>query len=273
MDDSKYHLENKKITIIGCDDDLSDYLEKSLSCAGVTVEVYTTTHNEYDAIRTANPDFFIIGTLLTFDEISEFIDQLRGREETKDTMVIIVTEIDSVRDICKENCKVVKQNDMGSVDIFKAIEETIRPQTNKTSKAIDINEKSKVALSGDPVNGIKVLIFEDDPLLGDLLATKLVKSDIPYKLSHQGARAVDLIKEYRPTIVILDISLPDSNGLSALEDIRRSEEIKNVPVVIFSNKDNQTDRKRAEELGVKKFLVKVMTDLNDLVNIIKETRP
>ena len=62
--------------------------------------------------------------------------------------------------------------------------------------------------------------------------------------------------------------LPGKNGLDVLKEIRQTPSLADMSVIVFSNKDSDEDRQRAKSLGVETFLIKAMTDLNDLVRII-----
>jgi DNA-binding response OmpR family regulator len=63
--------------------------------------------------------------------------------------------------------------------------------------------------------------------------------------------------------------LPGKEGFELLEELKKSEQTKNVPVIVFSNRDGVNDRKIAEELGATGFYVKAMTDLSELVEKIE----
>ncbi len=149
-----------------------------------------------------------------------------------------------------------------------------QPTTEKSNDSekltLDISEPVTIPSDSNLVEKIRVLIIEDDPLLGNLLSTKFAKSEIIYQFCSNGADAMNMILQFKPTVVILDIMLPGKNGLDVLKEIRDYNELNDLPVIIFSNKDNDADRKLARSLGSDTFLVKAMTNLNELVNIILE---
>jgi DNA-binding response OmpR family regulator len=63
--------------------------------------------------------------------------------------------------------------------------------------------------------------------------------------------------------------LPGKNGFELLAEIREDGQFKDTPVIIFSNRDSQEDRRKAKELGAAAFHVKAMTDLAELVTTIE----
>jgi DNA-binding response OmpR family regulator len=66
--------------------------------------------------------------------------------------------------------------------------------------------------------------------------------------------------------------LPGEDGFDLLKKIKSNPATAAVPVLIFSNKDSQEDRKLAAELGATGFYVKAMTDLSELLDIINRNK-
>jgi DNA-binding response OmpR family regulator len=121
-----------------------------------------------------------------------------------------------------------------------------------------------------PVKADSVRVFgvEDDPLLRMLLSTKFDMSAVNYDFSEDGVEVTDRIRAFKPTVVLLDIMIGAINGLDILEEIRHTNDLQKIPVIVFSNQDSDDERKRAATLGANEYLVKATTDLSDLVRIL-----
>lgn len=133
------------------------------------------------------------------------------------------------------------------------------PSVTETIKAMSSRELGK----------IKVFIVEDNQMISELVATKLIQNGcIPYSTS-DGLQAIALAKQYMPNVIILDLMLPGMKGEEILTEIRKSEELKLIPVVVFTNKSQETDKQRLTALGADRFFVKSLTDLNELVSDLK----
>jgi DNA-binding response OmpR family regulator len=145
---------------------------------------------------------------------------------------------------------------------------TVLGQENSLSEssAIDITP-IEVSLK---LSGAKVFVVEDDPLLRNLLSLRFDKSSFPYEFSTDGKNAISAMRQFKPNIVILDLMLPGRSGFDVLTEIKNDEQLKNIPVIVFSNKDGQEDRKKADELGAAGFYVKAMTDLSELIELIED---
>ena len=118
------------------------------------------------------------------------------------------------------------------------------------------------------VTEVKVLIFEDDPLLQNILSIHLNRAKINFKISESGQNFKSLIEAYDPTIILLDLTLEGLSGLQVLENIRQDTQTKDLPVIIFTNSADDEVREKTVKLGVKDFLIKANTNFNELVTLL-----
>lgn len=118
--------------------------------------------------------------------------------------------------------------------------------------------------------GRRVFVVEDDSLLRNLLDSKLTSCSFPHELASTGEDIINKIKKFKPEVLILDLMLPVKNGFEILAELKADNELKSLPVIVFSNRDAQEDKKRVFELGADRFYVKAMTDLSLLIETIEE---
>ncbi|MEX0918992.1 MAG: response regulator [Candidatus Paceibacterota bacterium] len=115
----------------------------------------------------------------------------------------------------------------------------------------------------------KILIIEDDEFLRSLTAKRLEKENFNVVVAVDGETAVGLAADEKPDLILLDLLLPGLNGFQVLEKIKQNEEIKDVPVVIFSNLGQREDIEKAKSLGASDFLIKANFTLDDVVEKAK----
>ena len=87
---------------------------------------------------------------------------------------------------------------------------------------------------------VKVLVVDDEIVLADLLASALRYEGWEVTTAHTGADAVRLAREISPDLVVLDIMLPDFDGLEVLSKIRRNDP--DISVLFLTAKDSIADR-------------------------------
>lgn len=110
-----------------------------------------------------------------------------------------------------------------------------------------------------------ILVVEDDPILKNLIGhTFAGKYQTIY--ASDGNEALSLFDQYKPSIILLDLMLPTVGGFEVLEKLRaREDEGKTVPVIIFSNLGQESDREKALQLGATDYLVKADVDVEEVV--------
>jgi len=98
-----------------------------------------------------------------------------------------------------------------------------------------------------------VLIVDDDIKLADLLKTYFEKDNYVVLVAHDGSRALELIREAKPDIVVLDIMLPVIDGW---EVCRKARQESDVPIIMLTARDEETDRLVGLEIGADDYVTK-----------------
>lgn len=102
----------------------------------------------------------------------------------------------------------------------------------------------------------KIVLIEDDADLFALLKYNLEKEGYVFAGAQTGRGALDLCRRERPDLVILDIMLPDSDGLEICRAIRSHQDLMNIPVIFLTARATETDRIVGLELGANDYIVK-----------------
>jgi DNA-binding response OmpR family regulator len=102
----------------------------------------------------------------------------------------------------------------------------------------------------------KIAVFEDDADLYALLKYNLEKEGFSLVGLQTGRGAVDLCRRERPDLILLDVMLPDSDGLDICKAIRRDPDLAVVPVIFLTARVSETDRIVGLELGANDYIVK-----------------
>ncbi|MBU5254063.1 diguanylate cyclase [Lysinibacillus capsici] len=100
-----------------------------------------------------------------------------------------------------------------------------------------------------------ILIIDDDVVFISYLKNVLEKKGYSVIAAHNGKRGLALIYELQPSIVFLDIMLPDSNGFSILDNIKKTKK-ELMFVTLISSNDSKENRVRTLEMGAMDFMAK-----------------
>src|ERR1700743_1443415 len=102
----------------------------------------------------------------------------------------------------------------------------------------------------------KILVIEDDADLFSLLKYNLEKEGFSLSGLQTGKGAVDLCRQVRPDLILLDIMLPDSDGLDICKGIRKDPDMAAIPIIFLTARASETDRIVGLELGANDYVVK-----------------
>src|SRR5271166_1106063 len=102
----------------------------------------------------------------------------------------------------------------------------------------------------------KILLIEDDTDLFNLVQYNLEKEGFTFTGAKTGRGALDLCRREKPDLAILDIMLPDSDGLDICRGIRSDPEIAHIPIIFLTARAAETDRIVGLELGGNDYIVK-----------------
>ena len=115
---------------------------------------------------------------------------------------------------------------------------------------------------------MKVLLIDDSAEVVESvsLCFELRWPGVDFISADEGARGIELVKTESPDVVVLDLGLPDMDGLDVLEQIRL---FSNVPTVILSVRGGEVDMARGMELGANDYIIKPFNP-TDLLTRVKE---
>jgi DNA-binding response OmpR family regulator len=122
----------------------------------------------------------------------------------------------------------------------------------------------------EQTNQKKVLLVEDDDALASVYETRLQAEGFDLRRVPNGEDALAAALEYKPDLILLDVMMPKVSGFDVLDILRNTPETADVKVIMLTALSQDTDRERAESLGVDDYLVKSQVVISDVVDKIRE---
>ncbi|HZS54641.1 MAG TPA: response regulator transcription factor [Bryobacteraceae bacterium] len=102
----------------------------------------------------------------------------------------------------------------------------------------------------------KIAVIEDDADLYALVKYNLEKEGFPVVGAQTGRGVIELCRRERPDLILLDVMLPDSDGLELCKAIRQHSELAHLPIIFLTARASETDRIVGLELGANDYIVK-----------------
>lgn len=115
----------------------------------------------------------------------------------------------------------------------------------------------------------KIFIIEDEQSLREILTERLKDAGFEIEVALDGAEALEKLKTITPDVILLDIILPKVDGFTVLEKIKEDLRIREIPVIVLSNLGQDTDIKRALDMGAADYFIKAQHSLLEVVELVK----
>lgn len=103
------------------------------------------------------------------------------------------------------------------------------------------------------MNKAHILVVEDDNAVAKLMAATMESQDYQYRIASTGASAIMEALSYKPEVMILDLGLPDTDGIEVIKKIRTWS---NIPIIVVSARSEDTDKVAALDAGADDYLTK-----------------
>jgi len=118
-----------------------------------------------------------------------------------------------------------------------------------------------------------ILLVEDDPFLIDIYVTKFKEEGFSVEVANDGEEGLRKLgegNEEKFDLLVLDIVLPHVDGWEILKEIKASEKLKNLKIVILSNLGQKGEVEKGIKLGAIKYLIKAHYTPSEVVAEIKQ---
>lgn len=102
----------------------------------------------------------------------------------------------------------------------------------------------------------RVLIVDDDPDIQKLVSYNLDQAGFRVSIAATGLAALDFVQEKPPDLIILDIMLPDLDGLEVCRKLRQHDRSRRIPIIMLTARTEEIDRVVGFELGADDYVMK-----------------
>ena len=103
---------------------------------------------------------------------------------------------------------------------------------------------------------IKILIADDEPNQLELLSFNLTKAGFDVTRAHHGREALEKAQDLQPDLLVLDWMMPELSGIEVVKALRKSDELRHIPVVMLSARGEEGDRTFGLDIGADDYITK-----------------
>lgn len=120
---------------------------------------------------------------------------------------------------------------------------------------------------------IKVLLVDDQPMVGETVRRMVAdEPHVEFRYCPDPATAIDAANEFKPTVILQDLVMPDIDGLQLVKYFRANSGTRDVPLVVLSSKEEPVVKARAFALGANDYMVKLPDKLEVLARVKYHSR-
>ena len=102
----------------------------------------------------------------------------------------------------------------------------------------------------------RIAIIEDEPFLATMYVTKFELEGFEVLRASDGTEGLELIKNNRPDLILLDIVMPKMDGFEVLTLLKKDAETAKIPVILLTNLGQRTDIEKGMALGAADYIIK-----------------
>ncbi len=115
----------------------------------------------------------------------------------------------------------------------------------------------------------KILIIDDDPFLLIMYSKKFLAEGFIVHGVQTAVAGLDEAKKIKPDIILMDVMLPDEDGLLLLKKLRQQKETAATPVIVLSNISEEPHREQARIYGAAAYYIKACMEPSEIVDKVK----
>ncbi|MBQ3293943.1 response regulator [Candidatus Saccharibacteria bacterium] len=116
----------------------------------------------------------------------------------------------------------------------------------------------------------KIMVVEDDQSLREIYSIRLTAEGYEVVSAGDGEEALAMAVKERPDLVLSDVMMPKISGFDMLDILRSTPETKDIKVIMMTALSSDDQRKRGENLGADKYLVKSQVGIEDVIAAVHE---
>jgi len=102
----------------------------------------------------------------------------------------------------------------------------------------------------------KILIVDDEPDMLMLVSIRLKKFGYDVIMAVNGKEALDIMRDEKPDLVLLDLVLPVMNGADVCKETKNDEKLKHIPIILFTANSDIMTAEKAKSLGADSYIMK-----------------
>lgn len=231
---------------------------------GSAAFIYSQGEGAVDAVKRFDPEVIILDLLLPGLSGWEVLAQLKANPATQDIPVLVVSVMDERSRALALGASGYLVKPISRQQLQSALSRIFSEASPK-----HLAHTALVVMPEQEQHSPLILLAEDNEANISTLMDYLQIQEFRVSLARNGIEAVQMAKQQKPDLILMDIQMPEMDGLEATRQIHADAELASIPIIALTALAMPGDRERCLAAGAKDYLTKPV-NLKTLVNIITQ---
>lgn len=258
---------------------LAEIYNRKFSDAGFEVVMAASGTEAQTKARSERPEIMLLDLVLPEEDGFDVLKKLKSDESTKSIIIIIFSNLSQEED--KQRAEslgadgFIAKSDFTPHQIVEQVlgiagnEEPKQFQNSQASRDLPADEK-KISEEEFGNDGKKtILIIEDEPVFLEVFGKKLLEEGFGVEIAQNGAWGAKKAGEKKFDLIILDILMPNLNGLEVIQEIRSKGSNLETPIIAISNSVEDESVQEAIRAGANEFYIKTRLTPSELAEKVR----
>ncbi len=237
------------VLVIDDDPEVQDLLRRILEKEGYEVHLASNGQEALERAETIRPALITLDIMMPGIDGWAVLAALKQKPETRDIPVIVVTLVDNKPMALA----------LGAVDYI--------------AKPFDRDKIIQLLRRHGPETTPRILVIEDDINSYEVMVRALEKDGFKVYYAPNGRVALDMVTEVKPTLIILDLMMPEMNGFDFITELRRRETEDKIPVMVLSARELTSPERDLLSKTVQTTILKGSLSMHDLAQEVRRYLP
>jgi len=245
---SKDQKSQNKVLVAGRDSDAVDLMVKRLREEGCHTDCVCSGDQVITKAVLFLPTFLVIENEMYGMSSYEIIKVLRQMPQFKKLPIVVYSHTPGAQDA------VVKKKDPDDAPLAGSVNACLDLGANEYIGPF--SEENFVTRISKYIRVASIVLIDDNEGTTRMIKSRLEANEYKIFAAREGKSGIALVKNVRPSLVLLDIVMPGGSGLEVLEFLKKNDQYKDIPVIMITVKGKDEDVKKALALGADDYMVK-----------------
>ncbi len=254
--------------ILIADDDefLTNLYARAFERAGYKTTMAYDGKRAVDALLHDKPDLILLDLLLPIIDGIGVLKFIRSNTELENLPVYIISSSSYFSGIVQNAWNegathFVQKGKINPPALIEEIRKIIPPTKNSapaSPQKIQIDYQTRIVTpeNGSSVGPKRILIADDDRTIHGVLSYFLGQDGFKVESAFDGLQALEMARQEKPKILVLDVSMPSKGGFETLMDWKQDPQLKNIPVIMLTASRDDENEQKALAQGAASYLTK-----------------